>query len=198
MRANSIEKLNYWITTNYIYFENNLTMLVILVGPKGSGKTTIGKVLAEAGTHIVFLEVEKIFLQVMHEYGSAVDNVFKKVHETIDAQILQLLSTHTTVIIESLGLGAPGKSMDTFLEHYKQLFNKVFLVRVQCPLEICLDRCKNRNKTDQVLLDLERIKSYNEQAAKVKLQWDLELTNCNSMGGGLSNEEILVECATIL
>ena len=88
--------------------------------------------------------------------------------------------------------------MDKFLEHYKELFGKVFLIHIQCPLEICLDRCKNRNKTDQVPLDLERIKSYNEQAAKVNLQWDLELNNYDSTGGGLSNEEILVECASIL
>ena len=47
-------------------------MLVILVGPKGSGKTTIGKVLGEASAHIAFLEVEKIFLQVMRKYDSAV------------------------------------------------------------------------------------------------------------------------------
>ena len=127
-----------------------------------------------------------------------VDNVFKNVHESIDAQILQLLSTHTTEIIESLGLGTPGKSMDKFLEHYKELFGKVFLIRIQCPLEICLDRCKNRNKTDQVPLDLERIKSYNEQSAKVNLQWDLELNNYDSTGCGLSNEEILLECASIL
>ena len=173
-------------------------MLVILVGPKGSGKTTIGKVLGEASAHIAFLEVEKIFLQVMRKYDSVVDNVFNKVHQSIDAQILQLLSAHTTVIIESLGLGTPGKSMDKFLEHYKELFGKVFLIRIQCPLEICLDRCKNRNKTDQVPLDLERIKSYNEQSAKVNLQWDLELNNYDSTGCGLSNEEILLECASIL
>ena len=100
-------------------------MLVILVGPKGSGKTTIGKVLGEAGAHIAFLEVEKIFLQVMRKCDSAVDNVFEKVHDSIDARILQLLSTHTTVIIESLGLGAPGEPMDKFWNITKSCLAKL-------------------------------------------------------------------------
>lgn len=57
--------------------DSNLSKLVILIGPKGCGKTTIGKVLGDSCKDIVFLEVEKIFLKVISECGDDV-NLFEK------------------------------------------------------------------------------------------------------------------------
>ena len=69
--------------------------LYILIGPKGSGKTTIGT-LVDQRTDIVFLRVEPIWLGL--EPG---EDGWAKVEAAIDEMFL----THDKLMIESLDAG---------------------------------------------------------------------------------------------
>jgi shikimate kinase len=76
-------------------------ILYILIGPKGSGKTYIGK-RVHRYTDIHFLRVEPIWLALAEG-----EDGWQKVEKTID----DLFQSHEKVMIESLGAGEGFKGM---------------------------------------------------------------------------------------
>ena len=186
--------------------------VVILVGPKGAGKTTIGKVLGRQ-PGVSFLEVERIFLrnqkqqQQQHDHDVNVPNGFANpaynptstnqsatmgvLHRSlqqVEDEVRQLLQITPVVVIESTTVA--------LVDRYRSLFPRVDLVRVRAPLERCLQRCRQRDKTQQIPMALSKIRAHNAAADLVEMCWSAEIDN--SGADELDTEQILEVCGPLL
>jgi shikimate kinase len=137
--------------------------LYLLIGPKGSGKTTIGA-LVDAHTDIRFIRVEPIWLSL-----KAGEDGWRKVEATIDAAF----ERGDKVMIESLGAG------DEFRAFHASLKRKYTLkmIRVYADLATCLARVKRRDSADHIAVSDDKVEQYNRIAAAVVYDWDLEIDN---------------------
>ena len=151
----------------------------MLIGPKGAGKTTIGK-LIDRNTDIAFLHVEPIWLGLQSgEAGWA----------KVEAAIHAMFQTHNKVMIESLGVG------EGFLRLYGTL-QKIYpikMIRVYADPDTCLTRVRSRNGVDQIAVSDNKVIEYNKIAAAVTFAWDLEINNDHSA----SDADILAAFQTI-
>lgn len=138
-------------------------ILFMLVGPKGSGKTHIGT-LVNQHTDIVFLRVEPIWLSLKPG-----EDGWKKVEATID----KMFQTHNKLMIESLGIG------EGFGKFYTSLAAKyvVKMIRVYADLETCFTRVKTRNNAEHIAVSDDKVMEFNEIAATVTYDWNLEINN---------------------
>jgi hypothetical protein len=137
--------------------------LYFLIGPKGSGKTTIGT-LVNTHTDIAFIRVEPIWLSLQPG-----ENGWQKVMEVIDATF----QTRPKVMIESLGAG------EEFQRFYAILAQKYVtkMIRVYADLDICLARVKSRDSSNHIAVSDDKVEEYNRIAVKVSYPWDLEIDN---------------------
>ncbi len=153
--------------------------LYILIGPKGSGKTTIGTLIAQR-TDIVFLRVEPIWLGL--EPGE--DGWIK-----VEAAIDEMFFIHDKLMIESLGAG------DGFGRFHASLAEKydVKLIRVVADSDTCLAHVKTRNNRDHIPVSDNQVIAYNLVAATVNLDWDLVIDN----NGPISEADLLTAVRSI-
>ncbi|MBI5510409.1 MAG: shikimate kinase [Deltaproteobacteria bacterium] len=146
--------------------------VVVLVGPKGSGKTFIGT-LAGKELGLPFLRVEPIFLENIRGSrltGDALDaEGYAKVGVAVDAA----LCTESGLVIESTGAATafPG-----FLETLRSKY-EVLLVAIRAPLAVCLARVRGRDQSAHIPVSDDRVGEINDRAARVELPWDLEIDN---------------------
>ena len=138
-------------------------ILYILIGPKGSGKTTIG-ILVHRQTDIIFLRVEPIWLGL--EPG---EDGWDKVEGAIDEMFLP----HDRLMIESLGAG------EGFRRFHASLARKytVKLIHIVADLDTCRDRVRGRDNKDHIAVSDDRLEAYNRIAAAVDLDWSLKIDN---------------------
>ena len=153
--------------------------LYILIGPKGSGKTTIGMLVAQR-TDIVFLRVEPIWLGL----GLGEDG-----WTTVEAAIDEMFFIHDRLMIESLGAG------DGFGRFHASLAEKydVKLIRVVADSDTCLAHVKTRNNRDHIPVSDNQVIAYNLVAATVNLDWDLVIDN----NGPISEADLLTAVRSI-
>ena len=137
--------------------------LFILVGPKGSGKTTIGKIV-DRETNISFLHVEPIWLAL--EDG---ENGWHKVRKEIDS----LFEKRDVVMIESLGAG------EGFKGFYNDLSKQycIKFIKVHAELDTCLERVRNRESADHIPISDDKVQEYNTIASKVNWPWAVVIDN---------------------
>lgn len=137
--------------------------VIMLIGPKGSGKTHIGTVL-EKLNGVIFLRVEPIWLQLLAgEDGWAV------VENAVDGSLVE----SDVVVIESLGGSAGFEGLRQNLEDKYC----IKYVRVVAPLDVCAERVRSRDSKDHIPVSDDKVDEYNRVAASVSLPWDLELAN---------------------
>ena len=148
-------------------------ILYMLIGPKGAGKSHIGT-LVDSHTDIRFLCVEPIWLSL--EPG---EDGWRKVETTIDA----LFPKHNKVMIESLGVG---EGFRTFFAALAKKYS-IRLIRIKADLATCLARVQNRNNAEHIPVSDDKIMEYNQIAAGVTYEWDLEIDN----NGPAEDEDIL-------
>ncbi|MGA9398371.1 MAG: hypothetical protein WBV22_08955 [Anaerolineaceae bacterium] len=137
--------------------------IYMLIGPKGVGKTHIGT-LVDRSTDIVFLRVEPIWLTLQPG-----EDGWIKVETAIDA----MFQAHNKVMIESLGIGEGFRGLLISLAKKYQ----IKLIRVVADLDTCLSRVKNRNKLDHIPVSDDKVIEYNNSAAIVTYDWDVEIEN---------------------
>ncbi len=137
--------------------------LYMLIGPKGSGKTHIG-MLVNQHTDIHFLRVEPIWLSLQPG-----EEAWNKIEHTVD----MLFQTHEKVMIESLGAG------EGFRGFHASLAKKypIKMIRVVADLDICLARVKSRSSADHIAVSDDQVMEYNQIAAGITHDWDLEIDN---------------------
>ncbi|HUP56361.1 MAG TPA: AAA family ATPase [Bdellovibrionota bacterium] len=146
--------------------------LIILVGPKGSGKSTIGALLAER-LPIHFFRVEPMFLENLREGGLEGDALTQRGFARIGVRIDDLFGAWPAVVIESTG-AYPGFA--GLLRGYREKY-QVSLVRVRVPAEDCLSRVRSRDARDHIPVSDARVNEINAIAERVELDWDLEIDN---------------------
>lgn len=139
--------------------------IILLVGPKGSGKTHIGT-LCERLAGVRLLRVEPIWLE--HKGVS-----YSVVISEIVSRVKQMSETTDVVVLESLGLGEPF----TLLLAALREAHCVKLVKVTAPLEVCATRVRTRDQSLHIPVSDENLQAYNSMAARVELDWDLTLEN---------------------
>jgi shikimate kinase len=138
-------------------------ILYMLIGPKGAGKTYIGTLINQH-TEIRFIRVEPIWLGLQPG-----EDGWKKVEQTID----QTFKTHSKVMIESLGAGKEFGDFRASLERKYTLK----MIRVYTNLETCLARVRSRSSAEHIPVSDEKVEYYNQIAASVVYNWDLEINN---------------------
>lgn len=178
--------------------------ILVLVGPKGAGKTHVGLTIEKEVQNATFLSVEKIaidFLASDPNYSadsfndSSVRSVF---YDQVHAEIKQLASAlsdsdsgHNIIVIETTG-AAP--ETNAFLEGLKNDIGPVHLVRIRSSASTCAERIQSRDKSKQVDVSLEMIERLHAATEALDWDWDLELEN----NDGLSNDEIVQSVTKLL
>jgi chloramphenicol 3-O-phosphotransferase len=145
--------------------------IVLLVGPKGAGKSTLGAALA-ASAGIAFLRVEPIDLAVMRanpglEPARLEPIGFGAILDAVDA----LARNAAAICLESTGTAG---FFQEFLRRLRAA-HRVVIVRVSAPLDLCAQRVRERDRVDHIPVSDERVRAINRIAQAVALDWDLEL-----------------------
>ncbi len=142
---------------------SNQKTLFMLVGPKGSGKTHIGTLINQH-TDIAFLRVEPIWLGLKPN-----EDGWKKVETTIDA----MFQNHDKLMVESLGIGEEFRKFSASLARKYS----VKMIRVYANLETCFTRVKTRNNVEHIDVSDDKVTEFNQIAAAVTYNWNLEINN---------------------
>jgi shikimate kinase len=148
-------------------------MLILLVGPKGSGKSHIGRVL-EKHLGVLFFHVEPLWMSYYAECQASgrqplISEGVAKVHPLI----ADALRTHQHVCVETTG--ASSDILDDLLSLARA--SETLVVRVSAPLELCLERIVTRDQADQVPMDAESIREIYALSQEAQLRPHLMLEN---------------------
>jgi predicted kinase len=159
----------------------------ILIGPKGSGKSYIGELMA-SHLGIPFLSVEPIFLAIKNDpkgmTGDFIAEGFKRVETTIH----QRLKTNDSLVFEATGLTP---YFDKMLKNLEQQY-RVIKIKVFAPPETCLTRIRQRDASVHIPVSEEMITHINSACADVKLNFNLTIDNSAS-----TKESILAQLKTL-
>lgn len=119
--------------------------LYLLIGPKGSGKTYIGR-LVEERLGIPFLRVEALAQEVRQGRPVTDPAYAADVFGAIEAAVRSRLAAHRELVIESLGVG---EAFDGMLEALRR-DAEVVLIRVTADPARCLARVRGRDGREHV------------------------------------------------
>lgn len=144
----------------------------ILVGPKGSGKTHIGSLL-EKEIGLKFLSVEKLGLENIPKSKLTGYELEKEGFHHEEKAIDRILTEEDAMSFEATG---SSEYFYTVLGRLRAKY-EVKLVKVFSPLETCYRRIEQRGTANHIPVSEERIKTINEKAAKVDLNWALTIDN---------------------
>jgi shikimate kinase len=145
--------------------------LLVLVGPKGCGKTTLGLML-EQRLGARFVHVERVAQRILAECGGVADELYAR---RVSRAILDELAVHDEdlLVIESTGASSETPQFFAALRRsYEVLF-----VRVHAQRETCDARLAERSQADQVQLPPELLARMYDALDKLSIPWDLELDN---------------------
>ena len=157
-------------------------MLILLIGPKGSGKSHIGRLL-EAANGIHFFHVEPYWMR--YHADCATDGRKGSIAEGIERvhpAIVNALQLHKHVCVETTG--ASPEILEDLLSLGELV--PILLVKVEAPLSVCLERIVSRNATNQIPVEEETIRQIYELSLAVELPFDITIENTS-----LSESEIL-------
>jgi shikimate kinase len=157
-------------------------MLIPLVGPKGSGKSHIGRTLErQLGVH--FFHVEPLWMSYYAECRAAgrepsIAEGIARVHP----RIVDALGTHEHVCVETTGAAA--EILGDLLSLAQP--SKTLVARVAAPLELCLERIAARDESNQIPMDIETIRKVYALSGAATVPTGLTLRN-----EGLGEAEIV-------
>jgi len=157
-------------------------MLILLVGPKGSGKSHIGRLL-ETSFGVHFAHVEPLWMAYHEECAAAGrDPSIAEGIERVRPSIARALAEHGAICVETTG--ASREILDDLLAVGSH--RGIRLVRVTAPLDVCLDRIASRDPAHQIPADSALIARVHRLSSELDLPWDLVIEN-----DGLSEEELV-------
>eukprot|EP00981_Chlorochromonas_danica_P004933 scaffold988_cov165-Ochromonas_danica.AAC.35 len=170
----------------YLSSNTSPCTLVLLMGLKGSGKTTVGEVL-EKRLGIKYLAIEPIYKDISERdpslQGYALEQkVYQRVLDDLDGLAL----AYPTLCIETTGVALTfQKLLGALQEGYR-----VILVRIHAPPERCLERARSCSRSFHLpAVNEDHLREINEKAAKLTLPWEIEIDNTNHE----IDEEAIVE-----
>lgn len=148
-------------------------MFVLLVGPKGSGKSHIGRVLERRlGVH--FFHVEPLWMAYYAEckVKGQTPNIQEGIR-IVHPKISNALTAHEHVCVETTG-ASPEILNDLVSLASEQ---NTLVVRLAVPLELCLERVASRDQTHQIPMDAENIKKVYQLSTSADINAALVLEN---------------------
>ena len=155
--------------------------VIVLVGPKGAGKSTIGDFLArELGLH--FVRVEPMFLEVRARLGGNHPEYERRGFELLRERLREELSTHDAICFESTG--AAPEQLDFTLDGLRDLAH-ISLVRVFAGSEQCLARVRARDTSIHIPVSDDQVERINAIASRVSLPWAADIDNSGDFQGAV-------------
>lgn len=148
-------------------------MFVLLIGPKGSGKSHIGRLLERhLGVH--FFHVEPLWMAYYADCKAAgqepeIPEGIRVVHPRIQ----EALATYQHVCVETTG--ASPEILNDLLSLAPP--KDTLTVRLVVPLEVCLERVASRDQTHQIPMDVEGIKKVYHLSASAEVNPTLVIEN---------------------
>ncbi len=146
--------------------------ILLLVGPKGSGKSHIGNIIT-ATTGINYLRIEAIWQELKQRRMDFLAPDYVREGRSLTLQALRTALQQGTVCIEATGVA---DDWDDYLAALRQLAPLVF-VRVVASLDTCHARARTRDQSMQVSIESELFESINQKAVSVQLDWAATLIN---------------------
>jgi shikimate kinase len=164
-------------------------MFILLVGPKGSGKSHIGRILEERlGVH--FCHVEPLWMDYYARCRAAGQQpTIPEGMAAVHPHITRALKEHAHVCVETTG--ASPEILNDLLR--LALPAATLAVRVRAPLALCLERIAARDQTHQVPMDTDSIRRMYALSEGAAIQPQLVIDNQT-----LSAEEIVVGFAGLI
>lgn len=146
-------------------------VVLVLVGPKGCGKSTLGRWLAaDLGGH--FLDVELIAREVLATTGGKIDDGYSRACFAAIASAIDR-ADGPLLILETTG-AAP--ETEAFLDDLRRR-HQVRLVRVRASKSVCSERIATRDASRQVDVPPELIEKMHALTEALSWQWDGEIDN---------------------
>ena len=146
--------------------------VLVLVGPKGAGKSTIGHVLAsDLGLH--FLRVEPIFLEVRARLGATHPRVEPVAFQAVLRSLRESPARYDSVCLETTGASV---HVPCLLSELRQEA-RVLLVRVLAAPDQCLARLRSRDASIHIPVSDDQAQRIDALAEAVSLPWTVELDN---------------------
>ncbi|MCG6873623.1 MAG: ATP-binding protein [Betaproteobacteria bacterium] len=148
-------------------------MLVLLVGPKGSGKSHIGRTLeARLGVH--FFHVEPLWLEYYADCkASGREPVIAEGIARVHPVLTRVLDESAHVCVETTG--ASPEILEALLSLRPR--SEIIVARVWAPLELCLQRISSRERTHQIPMEVEAVREVHALSESLQLSPDIALTN---------------------
>jgi shikimate kinase len=164
-------------------------VLIVLVGPKGSGKSHVGRTL-ERDLGIHFLHVEPLWMRYHAKCEAAgVEPNLAEGLRAVHRGIAEALRTHEHVCVETTG--AAPVILDDLLSLAPPAATLV--ARLDAPLELCLERIRQRNPTEQIPVDVDAIRRIHALSVAAAVAPALTLDSAT-----LSEDEIVAKFANAL
>ena len=149
-----------------------MKQVLVLVGPKGAGKSTIGHILAaDLGLH--FLRVEPLFLEVRARLGASDPQFETAGFRAVLGAVRDALSRYDIVCFETTGASTHVASLLAALRAEA----RVLLIRVLAAPDQCLTRIHSRDASIHIPVSDDQIARINAIAHAVALPWTAELDN---------------------
>ena len=148
-------------------------MLILLVGPKGSGKSYIGRLL-ESVNGVHFLDVESLWMAYYAECARAGRPVdIGEGVRRVGPLLRNALSTREHVAVETTGGSVE------ILEDLLAVGDEYGLltIRVAAPLEVCLERIATRDQRQQIPTDGDVIRRLHRISIELDMTFDIVLEN---------------------
>jgi shikimate kinase len=151
---------------------------VVLVGPKGSGKTTIGR-MVEAALGARFIEVEAVAQRALAEAGGVINESYARRAFELILEATDAVAREAPAIV----LETTGASDETprFLAALHERFN-VVLVRVLASRAVCECRIQARDQARQIQVSPDLIREMHARSLALSLPWDVEIDNDAGVG----------------
>jgi len=146
--------------------------VIILIGPKGCGKTFIGRAI-EKCLGVIFIPMEPLLIDYLKNNPSVETPLPRHGFDIEEQAVRDTLRIHNSVVFEATGSSVYFPSV---IGKLTIDFN-VRLVRVLCPLSLCYDRVKNREQDGHFIVDEKKLIDINERAHSAIYDWDLEIKN---------------------
>ncbi len=146
--------------------------VILLIGPKGSGKTFIGSFIQER-FGIRFLRVED-WAKAIKKSREVTDEVYlAEVFDCIETGVRKALLSSDHVVFESTGLT---DHFDRMLASFRNDC-KVTTIGISANSALCLQRVRSRNSSIHIAVSDDMVLQINEKVEKKDIETDFQIVN---------------------
>lgn len=146
--------------------------IILLIGPKGSGKSLIGTLMADHSA-FAFVRVETWALEVRRDRPADDPAYVSEVFGRIEAGLRETLQHTPGIVFESTGLT---DAFDQMLGRLQADF-RVTLVGIRASDDVCLERIRTRDASIHIPVSDHLIADINRQVREKHIPVDLEIVN---------------------